>query len=57
MLGVGGRGRRDCGFHISLSNFPTTGRKGLKQTSFLNDSGKHFFAVLVLSPHPQEFCL
>lgn len=33
---------------------PTEDRKGLKQTSFLNDSGKHFFADIVYSP---EFCL
>lgn len=37
--------------HISssLSAFHTEDRKGLKQTSFLNDSGKHFFADIVYS--------
>lgn len=33
----------------SLSTFHTEDRKGLKQTSFLNDSGKHFFADIVYS--------
>ena len=31
------------------STFHTDDRKGLKQTSFLNDSGKHFFADIVYS--------
>lgn len=30
----------------SLSTFHTKDRKGLKQTSFLNDSGKHFLQIV-----------
>ena len=44
------RQRMDCNSLPSLSTFPLSeDRKGLKQTSFLNDSGKHFFADIVYS--------
>lgn len=45
----GGGGRLRPPPLASLSTFHTEDRKGLKQISFLNDSGKHFFADIVYS--------